>query len=557
MQVLLGRKEMQALDATTINDFGAPSLTLMEVAGSSVAEEIVRRIPDRSKRVLILLGRGNNGGDGLVVARRLALSGYNVHPVMVLGGAEDLKGDAAVQRDRFVAMGGTIGKVSTASELAPLVSSCAVVVDAVFGTGLDRPVEGELAEMFELVNASRAYKVAVDIPSGISADSGAVLGCAIRADLTVTFEPAKIGQLIPPGRAYAGELQVRDIGIFVNGIPTGEDDTLCADLAWRYTGISAPEIWNGNIEIEPDARIAFLTEESDFVRMFSSRCRPMDSNKGTFGKVVLFAGSDRFLGTIQLASRGALAAGAGLIFAVSSPTACTALSAALPQIITHPTDAESFSAAVELAASADSVLVGSGWKFAGNHVVLSELISSLPDETFLVLDAEALNILSSNDGKQALDALKARNRAYNVILPHPGEAARLLGLDTDEVLADRFKAVRVLSEQYNSIAVLKGASTLISDGMRVFVNPTGSPRLSTGGSGDVLAGVVAGLLPNFGKNPVKTVAAAVFAHGLASQFDSGSSLVVDMSALAAGVASIFASWDEGKWSSRNEQEMRK
>lgn len=475
---LVGAAGMRALDRHTIETIGVPAELLMESAGRAVAEAALELRP-RGAAVDVLVGPGSNGGDGLVAARHLQLLGVAVRALCV-GDPAALRGEAGANAARARAAG--VALQSFALELAP----AALLVDAIFGTGLARPVEGVAARAIDWIEAARArgsLVLAVDLPSGLDADTGQPLGRAVCADATLTLGLPKLGLAQEPGRSLAGRVRVARIGI--------------ADSA---PGLRAEaELWTragAGRRLPP---------------------RPRAGHKGSFGHVLVVAGSVGKTGAAALAAAGAGRVGAGLV-TVACPAGlndvmeglCTeAMTAPVPDTKERCFAAGAEDALLGLAETRDVVALGPG---IGTHPETVSLVRALAArlERPLVLDADGLNALGN-----AVGVLKARS-APSILTPHPGEAGRLLGISTQEVNRDRVGAARRLAESSGGVVLLKGAASVIAapDG-RVVLNPTGGPALATGGTGDVLTGVVVGLLAQ-GLDARDAAALGAFVHGLAA-----------------------------------------
>lgn len=488
---LVSAEEMRALDEATIQGRGVPGEVLMENAGRSLVAPTMR-LRARAGRplgpVLVLAGAGNNGGDGFVVARHLFGEGVPVEVVLV-GASEKLPPDAAANWRRLQSAGVPARAVAAgeaAEAVAPRLAAASVAVDALFGTGLQRPLEGGYAAVVESVNAARRgglRVLAVDSPSGIESRTGAVLGAAIVADETVTISLPKLGLVLEPGARHAGRIRVARIGI----VDPDPQEALRVEL------------WN--------ARAA--------AARFPDRVAA--GHKGTFGHVLVIAGSTGKCGAGALSSRAAARAGAGLV-TLAHPAGLETELAALPvEVMSAPvasTDDGGFAlagekAALELASGRDVVALGPG---LGRHPETDALVRKLVVELDrpLVLDADGLNAIAS-----APERLRERS-APTVITPHPGEAARLLGVPIREVNADRLAAARRLSERTGAVAVLKGARTMVAapEGPTI-VTPTGGPALATGGTGDVLTGIIAALLAS-GAAAHEAAALGAWWHGAAA-----------------------------------------
>lgn len=479
MKYVVSAAEMRAIDAATIEGIGLPGAVLMENAGRAVADAVAEELGGAGGAVAVVAGAGNNGGDGYVVARVLRARGIEALVYLAARRAE-VKGDALLHLHAYEQTGGMATSIADPGELAEhreAIESAPLVVDALFGTGLARPVSGHQAQVIEVMNRARGPVVAVDIPSGLSADSGMPLGVAVQARRTVTMAFLKLGIAVAPGLARAGRVTVAEIGIPV-------------ELAQAH-GI----------------RVAVL--EARDVEAVLRRPDLLD-HKNRRGHVLVVAGSPGKRGAARLTSWAALRAGAGLCTLASDGAEL----AAPDPVMSAMLDAEAAGAADRLVALAEgkaAVAIGPGMApGAGGKALVRAAISKL--EVPLVLDADALNHLAGEA------ALLAKAKAPVVITPHPGEAARLLGITTAEVEGDRVAAVRRLAELTRAAVVLKGAGTLVCDGAVgdgfVTVNPTGGPALATAGSGDVLTGVVAALVGQ-GHEAGEAARAAVYLHGLA------------------------------------------
>jgi NAD(P)H-hydrate epimerase len=478
---LVNAEEMRELDRYTIETLGIPADTLMENAGRAVADELLRELPDGAE-VSIVCGRGNNAGDGLVAARHLHRENVDVC-VILLGEADHLSGDAATNLERACQVGVPLAD----HEWRP--PTRGIVVDAIFGTGLSRDVEGVEADWIRRINACRAEAagavqvVAVDLPSGLCADTGAALGACIEADVTVALAVPKLGLTLEPGRSAAGRISVANIGI--EG--PAPDRFPRAELWTRaYAGSRLP-------------------------------ARPAAGHKGSFGHALIVAGSAGKTGAAALAAEGAARAGVGLvtiacpaglndILEIKCTEAMTAPVADTPERNFAASAAESILA---LAATRDVLGLGPG---IGCSDETQALVLSLAKrlELPLVVDADGLVPFAREP-----DWLRERE-APTVLTPHPGEAARLLGVEASEINRDRPTAARELATRFGSVVALKGAASVIAapDG-RIAINPTGGPALATGGTGDVLLGMVTGLLAQR-LDAFDATALAAFVHGAAA-----------------------------------------
>lgn len=478
---VLSRDQIRALDACAADECHVPGTILMENAGRGAAEAIERLLEQSGVRghVLVLCGPGNNGGDGFVVARRLVVRGHRVR-VVLTAQAERLKGDARTNHDAWTGLGGAVTEIPSDAELARLdgeLDGAAVVVDALLGTGLDRDVEGRLRTIIERINATDVLRVALDIPSGLHADTGKVLGVAVRAHATITFAHLKLGLLASTGAEHAGHVEVADIGV-------------PASLANRV------------------GHAATVVEAEDVARAIGPR--PLATHKGSAGRVIAVAGSAGKTGAALLVARGALRAGAGLVSICTSPEAADSLDRRVLEEMTLRIDP----ARVE--ASLDEHLDGAAAVAIGPGVGLDERARQVVDHVVLdwdgvkVVDADAL----THFGGRAAELAKAAGRL--ILTPHPGEMGRLLGKSAAQVEADRFGALARAVELTQAVVLLKGAHTLIgAPGELAVVNSSGTPALATAGAGDVLGGITLALACTLA--PHQAAWCAAWVHGAAAE----------------------------------------
>jgi NAD(P)H-hydrate epimerase len=484
---LVTAAEMQAMDRMTIERFGIPGRVLMENAGREAARVFRAHVPEAAGRpVGVLAGPGNNGGDGHVIARCLAAAGYRV-TVFLLGSADRVRGDAAENLRLLTALAVPLVEVPDEAAFdrqAPRMRTIGAWVDAVFGVGLGKPVEGLFRSAIELVNAASCPVVSVDLPSGLDADSGMPLGACVRAQVTVTFGFPKIGLLTHPGAGFAGTVEVVDIGI----------PGAVAEL------------------VAPRQRL--LTPEA-VRRMLPQRAA--DAHKGLTGHLLVVGGSPGKTGAAAMAATAALRVGAGLatvaaaekLNPVLEALSLEAMTAPLPDGGTGVLGAAAGAGLAALCRGKTCLAVGPGLGMAPET---GELVRGLvrSAEVPVVIDADGLNHLAAH--LEALDGL----RAPVVLTPHPGEMARLAGTDAAAVQRDRIGCARRLAVGRGVHVVLKGARTLVAhpDGS-VFLNPTGNPGMASGGMGDVLTGAIAGLICQ-GASPAEAACAGVYLHGAAA-----------------------------------------
>jgi|Deesub1362A_J573_1020465.scaffolds.fasta_scaffold01847_12 NAD(P)H-hydrate epimerase len=484
--LLVTAEQMRQADRQTIEEVGLPGIVLMENAAQGAARAIAEAVGEvAGLEVAAFCGRGNNGGDGLAICRILANRGALATAYLMCRG-EDLRGDAAVNLRVARACGVRVVEVPDEEALAARqaeMSGHDLYLDALLGTGLNSPVRGRYAQVIELLNQLPQPVVAVDIPSGLSADTGRPLGVAVRADLTVTFGLVKLGLALEPGE-HVGELHLVDISI-------------------------PPAVVEG---LGVEARLLVAEEVAGMLNP-----RPTGGHKGTFGHLMVVGGSVGKSGAPCLAAMGGLRAGAGLVTVALpeglNPVAEVKLTAAMSQPLPQTSEGCLSTAALpvvlELARVRSALVLGPGLSTQEEAVELvRELVAQA--ETPLVIDADGLNALAGVLG----DVRFASPRV--VLTPHPGEAARLLECSVPEILADRPAAARELAERSGAVVILKGARSLIArPGGELRVCPRGNVLLASGGSGDVLSGVVGGLLSQ-GCGAWEAACAGAFLHGLAA-----------------------------------------
>lgn len=459
---ILTADELQNLEMRAANQLGAD--TLMKRAGAAAAELIMKRLEDagvEQRRVTLLVGPGNNGGDALACACELREKGAVVN-VVLPGGRRPTSALALAQLERWTQAGGTTYDDPYMTEKA----DC--VVDGLFGTGLAKPITGDYLDAVLWFNERQALKVSLDIPSGLNPVTGhwtgSYPGCS--ADVTITFLCVKSGLYMCEGADAAGEIVLNELDVSVPLSPLSVIGT------------------------------------DEFPRVLRPRVK--NSHKGDYGSVAVIGGTDGMIGASILAARAALISGAGRVTLECRAEHAPHVDMVYPEIMfaTKPVNLENF----------DAIVLGCG--LGTSAEAKARVIEALNCQKPLILDADALNIIAADIKLQ--DMVLAR-RAPTVLTPHPGEAARLLRRDTAGVTADRVAACRELAVQTGAIVVLKGAGTVISmRSSRTWINPTGSPMLATGGSGDVLAGMIGAMFAQ-GYDMVESVLAAVYFHGLSAE----------------------------------------
>jgi ADP-dependent NAD(P)H-hydrate dehydratase / NAD(P)H-hydrate epimerase len=485
MKIVTG-SEMQTLDRRTIIEAHIPSAVLMERAGEGIVEHLERHCgPMRGKTITIFCGKGNNGGDGLVVARLLHRRRARIH-VMLLTPITDLSRDTATMYRRFVRVAGqsAIVRFRSAGQARPLLASSDILIDALLGTGLSSVVIGIYREAIDLINSVEKPVIAIDIPSGLHADTGAILGQAIRATLTVTCGLPKLGLYVDAGIDRAGIIRVADIGI-----PSAYVDAI-------------------------ESRIMLLTRDSAFHGLPE---RAPSSHKGTFGHAGIIAGSVGKTGAAALAARAALRVGAGLVTVATPSSVNDVLEAKLLEAMTMPlpeTKARTLARSgldrvLAFMQARTAIAIGPG---LSTHPETVDLVQSLMKhlDRPSVLDADALNALTGRV------SLLTECKTPPILTPHPGEMARLENdATTQSVNADRIGTARRFARERGVFVVLKGARTVVArpDGL-VAICPTGNPGMATAGTGDVLTGMIVGLLAQR-VPPWEAACAATYFHGSA------------------------------------------
>lgn len=483
MQLWVNAAQMKAADQYTIQKLEVPSLELMEHAAQACVQVLEDEKVDLS-HVCVVCGSGNNGGDGFAIARILQNNRYSVETFCV-GNPEHYTEETQEQMHRLQECGGKI------TYGMPQEDSYSVIIDAVFGVGLSRKVEGRYRQVIEQMNRMRGTKFAVDIPSGLSATTGCILGCAFKADYTVTFQLKKIGLELSQGRTMAGRVIVPDIGI--------STDSICEDQEIVRT--AGKDIYR---KMLPD--------------------RPEDSNKGMYGRLLVIAGSKGMAGAAYLNAHAAYMTGAGLVRIYTSSDNREILQTLLPEAIITTYEEYNKEELLSLLTWADSVCIGSGLGMSR----LSEKILKTVIEYVKVpclIDADGLNLLAEN--KNYLNQMAERRF---VITPHMKEMSRLTGISVEELKADRILILKDFISRYRITCVLKDSRTLIaSEEKGIRMNLTGNSAMAKAGSGDVLAGVISGWMVQ-GKEAEDAAELGTYIHGLSG----------DLAKFEKGVYSVMA-----------------
>lgn len=461
---VLTASQMREVDRRTI-EAGIPGIVLMENAGQRMVDVLAREFaPLASQRIVVFCGKGNNGGDGLVIARQLftRFRPAALHVLLAVDPLE-LRGDAAENCRMWIACGGNVAR-----EIAPEMRHASLIVDALLGTGLAGPPAGLQAQWIAEINRGfpLAKVAAVDIPSGMLSDCAPTQWECARADWTVTFTAPKLAHALAPCCDRMGKIEV---------VPIGTPDTMLDDVTLA------------------------VSESADFSALAAPR--PSESNKGSYGHVLVIAGAPGKTGAASMSGIAALRAGAGLVTVAAPAEAIAGIAAHAPELMSEPLPPNLDRKTV--------VAIGPGLGMAAQTVeMVRHLFSNA--QIPMVVDADALNALAGSDFQGG--------EAFRVLTPHPGEMARLCWRTVAAVQADRLGVARGFAKERNVCVVLKGHRSLIAmpDG-RVWINPTGSPAMSTAGSGDILTGLVAGLLAQFPDDPGLAVRAAVWLHGRAGE----------------------------------------
>ena len=494
MRYVVDSREMKHYEELVMDTMGIPSLMLMERAAMALAEEVRACAVSenlREKKLLVVAGSGNNGADGMAVARILSMEGWQV-TVYQTGSAGHCTREWERQ-NKFI----SYYPVKIVSNWP--VEEYTVIVDALFGIGLSRQVQGEYAEIIKEFNSRKGYKIAVDVPSGIHAGTGKIMGVAVKADLTVTFGWAKKGLLFYPGAACAGHVVIKEIGI----------NETCFAVAQEQPGMFYYD--------EPPGELLPSRQE--------------DGHKGSFGKILLIAGFEQMPGAAVLAAKAAYYAGAGMVKVICPQENRAILQTAVPEALW--TEPENWRQGCEWA---DVIAIGPG---LGRSAYVKEILAGVIRESRLplVMDADALNLIAGDMSLQILAAGQGKEGRPMVLTPHEGELSRLSGKTISQIQEDRERAARILAQDLHCVLVLKGARTLVCREMgEICVNLTGDSGMGTAGSGDVLTGVIAALLAQ-GADAFTAAGVGVYVHGLAGEKAAGrySSYGVTASRLAEAV----------------------
>ncbi|MEE8185572.1 MAG: NAD(P)H-hydrate dehydratase, partial [Thermodesulfobacteriota bacterium] len=476
---------MQKIDHKASRYFGIKELVLMENAGIGVADIVAREVTGKNRRITVLAGKGNNGGDGFVAARHLANNGFDVS-VVLLTDISDVKGNARTNMDIWVKMGGGLSPLKRSGEIKRHLSTLkhsALIVDAIFGTGLASNVRGHYAKLIDTINELSRPVVSIDVPSGIDASTGRVLGHCVRANITATMAIPKVGLLTYPGSDYSGRVEVVDLGI--------------------------PKVL-----IEDDAIPWNMVDGKMISNILKPRVR--DCHKGSFGHVLVLAGSPGKTGAAYMTAMGALRAGAGLVTLgipeslnmIMEIKTTEIMTSPLPETPSKTLGENSYNAINDLMKGKAALVLGPG---LGVNRQARELVFRVIENSTIpiLIDADGLNIIGGHT-----DILK-RAKAPLIITPHPGEMARLIGIDVKSVQSDRVGYASEFAMRHNVITILKGAGTITArpDGS-TYINTSGNPGMATAGTGDILSGIITGFIGQ-GYNTLNASVAGIYIHGIA------------------------------------------
>lgn len=467
MTNILTAEQMRAADEHAIHDLQIPSLTLMENAALRVVDVVLPGNP-QPRETLVVCGKGNNGGDGLAVARLLKSKGWNPK-LLLIGKASELKADPAENWKRAMEAGVSCMEDPAAAQLEALLPGSDLVIDALFGTGLTKPLEGIYSTAVQKVNHAGKLVISIDVPSGLSSDSGALIGPAIKATITVVLAACKFCHVLAPACKMCGEIFVADIGI-------------------------------------PTKSTINVVRSQDILRVLPFR--PVDSNKGTYGHSVVIGGSDGKVGAPYMCGKSALRCGAGLVTIACPPGVQSLVASYSPEIMTM--GAEDADALIPFLEAKSAIAIGPGMGTdRGSAGLFLEVVRNV--ECALVIDADGLNHLAKD-----LSVLRHRKTSGTILTPHPGEMARLMQVETADIQKDRIGSARKLAMETRAIVVLKGYRTIVAhpDG-RIWILLTGGQALASAGTGDVLTGMITGFLSQRLK-PLEAALAGVYLHGLCS-----------------------------------------
>ena len=455
-EALYSVAQIRQAEQFAIQELQIPGLQLMHLAGLAAFNYLRQRWPDCCQ-LTFFCGAGNNAGDGYVIAALGLQAGFDIK-VYTLIDVADLRGDALSAYREFIQDGGEVLSFNSNTQIG------GIIIDALLGTGLNRQVSAEYAVAIDLINQSACPVVSIDVPSGLHADTGCVMGCAVKAQLTVTFIGLK------------------------SGLYTGEAAEYCGQIVCDTLNV-------------PDFVLANLLPVAKLLKKNPLLPRPRHAHKGLFGHVLLIGGNHGYAGAIRLAGEAALRTGAGLVSIATRAAHAALINIGRPELMCHA--AENVADIQALLAKVSVVVIGPG--LGQDEWAQAMLDAVLPIDKPCVVDADALNLLTN----------KPVFSDHWILTPHPGEAARLLGCSNQSIAEDRYSAVRKLQAQYGGVCVLKGSGSLVADANQIHVSTTGNPGMASGGMGDVLSGVTGALLAQ-GLSTLEAAKLAVYVHGEAA-----------------------------------------
>lgn len=487
MQYLLNAVQAKKIDSISINNIGIPSMVLMERAALAVADAVEKHIKKtagetqkskRKIRILSVCGSGNNGADAVAAARILCERGYDADVFAVKNeGTEEFEKQLSIARASKVRI---INRVKF--------SEYNIIIDGLFGIGLSRDIDGTYAQIVKKINEAGAWVIAVDIPSGINASTGKIMNVAVKADKTVTFGYEKLGNILYPGAEYAGKVKVADVGFAKKALKSIRNKT--------------------------------FTYSTDDLCLIPER-KP-HSNKGTYGKVLVIAGSASMGGAASLAALSAYRNGVGLVKVITHENQRTAVQKSVPEAIVETysdgiTEAKINKMLENALAWATCVIIGPGISTSNTASLITGYVLKNSNVT-TIIDADALNLIASKSEFKEL--LKAGNKDF-IVTPHLGEMARLTGMSVSEIQGKLLKTAKEFADEYKVVCVLKDARTIVASPSKdCYVNTSGNSGMATGGSGDVLTGAIAGMSVS-GLNAFDSACMGVFLHGLGGDAAAG------------------------------------
>lgn len=491
---IMSRNGCKMIDKKAIEIIGIPSIILMENA----ANEVFSRIKDLAQNFTVVCGSGNNGGDGLVIGRKLVLAQKEVH-FIIISPRENYSNDFNINYNIIENMNCKISFIKDIKDIHKLkevINSNEIIIDCIFGIGINKELNEFYKEIIEVINDSKKDIIAIDVPSGLDCNTGNPMGGAIKAKTTYTFEVVKLGFMNYSSFKYLGNLEVVPIGI--------------------------PN------EVKDSINEGMIILEDDYYREII-RKREIYGHKGDYGRAIIFAGSNGFTGAAYLATKACLKTGAGLTTLVTPKEIQNILSGMLIEAMTSNFNEKE--KVDKLISTANAIAYGPGLQSSKEYEDFLLYISK-NSNCHLVIDAEGINILSRRP--EILDTLKGRM----ILTPHPGEMARLINKSISEVESDRINIAREYAKKYESIVLLKGYNTVITDGKNVYINTTGNSKMASGGSGDCLTGMIVSLLAQK-HSPLESALIGAYVHGKAGEISGKSKYSITASEIIENISTII------------------